>query len=1197
VEDTTVKNPVGAGDPHDSLGIDFGTNGAKGSGNLSLEMSGNNNVETAQGTAIRVENDGTGASKIGIQGTINVISDASVVDYAPSDGTPVYKNGVEATTYGGGTATITITPNPDENSKVTVNGGGNGILIQSIRDNHGDSGGGDVIGTIGSGITVTDSGNNADTTAGIRASTQDSAQHKGEVGLTTAATVNTTGDKTDGISASTEGGILTVTNSGKVATDGTTSNGIEATSASGAIAVTNGVDGDGNVGSISTQGDSSAGITTVSATGKIAVTNDGSIRTEGITSAGITATTDGGTDATATIINSGAVTTVGKESPGISSQTAAGDNTVSNNASGTIKTTNESSSGIVAVSATGKIAVSNDGSIQTEGTASAGITAKSDGGTDATATIINSGAVTTVGKESPGISSQTAAGDNTVSNNASGTIKTTNESSSGIVVVSDTGKIAVANDGTVTAAGVGSNGIEATTATGPVTITNSGSVISDQGTGILATATDAAGAFELNNQTGASISGGTASGAAGVAIGGNFATARINNDGTIGAANDLAIDSTALAATAPLIINNTGNGVINGYMTLGDGVNTLNNSGTWNLQDRGHGVAVADFGDSGQNSINNSGTINLSPASGAALNPPEPYLPLKPGTVSYATVNNPLNTPAAGGPVQGQILGVATFTNSGVIDLTDGGKNTMAGNVLVISGGHTAGQDGGGVFVSNGGSLLVNTMLNEGGNNWRSDVLVLDSTQLYNNDPNNATKVTINNINGTGLPAGAMTTNGDGIPLVEVLNKTPGASAGGVFVLNSPLQTTAGVPFVRVGGIYDYALVHNGVGADSADGNWYLRSDLCSMNPNLAICKQDTPGSPGMTPGGSETTPGEPRVPLPYYDTDTSVYTAMPSLALQYGHDLLDTLHERVGEEEDIRGRADLNTFAPKTGAWARVFDTHGQRDSNALGIYGKDGPEYDYDFFGLQVGQDLFRKEHDGGSREHVGLYFAYGHADSEVSHFDGSHGRNQFGAYTLGGYWTHFGQSGWYTDAIVQGTYYDTTSKIDYAPDMTTHGNGFAASLEAGKPFRFGHGYFIEPQAQVTYQVIDFADANIYQGATRVSFSDDDSLTGRIGARLGHDWNLTRDRQMTVWLRPNIWHEFRGDTTTEFSSGGDTVPFHSDLGGTWGEINLGVSGQASELSSTRCATSLYANVSYDRSFSGDGYAWTGKVGIRLTW
>ena len=511
-----------------------------------------------------------------------------------------------------------------------------------------------------------------------------------------------------------------------------------------------------------------------------------------------------------------------------------------------------------------------------------------------------------------------------------------------------------------------------------------------------------------------------------------------------------------------------------------------------------------------------------------------------------------------------------------------GGRLDISGSSLGLPGHPAAGTASGGysTFTVNSGNVnfaagsqvLFNTYLNEGGANTKSDLLVLN---LNGSATTGQAEVVVAH---TGVGA---ETIGDGIQIVQT---NDGTSAGAFALQNGHISA----------GPYEYTLHYGGVGLDATNSNWYLRSSLDCSNPkNAAVCGTVTPEPPGPEPFG----PPAERPDVPDYRPETSVDTALPSLALIYGRTMLDTLHERVGEEEDIRGRQDLNTWTPKTGAWARVFDTHGTQYGDSNGIYGSDGPKYDYDFFGIQVGQDLFRKEHDNGSRDHTGLYFAYGYANSNVMHFDGTMGRNEFSAYSLGGYWTHFGPSGWYTDAILQGTYYDTTSSTPDSPDMTTHGSGFAASLEGGKPFRFGHGYFVEPQAQVIYQIIDFADASLDHGDTRVSFSDVDSLTGRIGARLGHDWDLKRDRQLTVWLRPNLWHEFRGNPTTEFSSADGPVPFSADLGGTWGELNLGISGQANDLSPTFCTTSLYANVSYDRSFEGAGYAWTGKVGIRFSW
>jgi outer membrane autotransporter protein len=55
--------------------------------------------------------------------------------------------------------------------------------------------------------------------------------------------------------------------------------------------------------------------------------------------------------------------------------------------------------------------------------------------------------------------------------------------------------------------------------------------------------------------------------------------------------------------------------------------------------------------------------------------------------------------------------------------------------------------------------------------------------------------------------------------------------------------------------------------------------------------------------------------------------------------------------------------------------------------------------------------------------------------------------------------------------------------------------------------------------------------------------------------------------------------------------VPFRSDIGGTWLNVNAGVSARLS-----RQAT-LFANLNYDVGFNGDRYAYSGKIGVRMAW
>ncbi len=63
---------------------------------------------------------------------------------------------------------------------------------------------------------------------------------------------------------------------------------------------------------------------------------------------------------------------------------------------------------------------------------------------------------------------------------------------------------------------------------------------------------------------------------------------------------------------------------------------------------------------------------------------------------------------------------------------------------------------------------------------------------------------------------------------------------------------------------------------------------------------------------------------------------------------------------------------------------------------------------------------------------------------------------SWAIGGYWTHYGPTGWYLDAVVQGTFYDGAASTSFS-HLSTDGSGLVASLEGGYPFplpQFGPG-----------------------------------------------------------------------------------------------------------------------------------------------
>jgi autotransporter family porin len=746
----------------------------------------------------------------------------------------------------------------------------------------------------------------------------------------------------------------------------------------------------------------------------------------------------------------------------------------------------------------------------------------------------------------------------------------------GIVAVTGNGSATVsASGGPITADGSNAVGILAdsgtvrntaqgrpvTTTTGPLLVSaNNISTLGNFGTGI--SATGGSGGVTVNIASGGSIMGGwqadiasagTAYGlkATGVVLGSSAGTATLNNAGSIGALSDRAVANTPLFASNNTSIIN--NGTITGFAQLAGSGNSILNNTTFNLRHfadtNGDGVrdtlrvAVTDLG---PGTFTNIGTLALLGGPGATvLDATGQYLPL----------GLTFNAMSLGGPVQGQILGATTFTNAGTIDLQ---ANPVPGDVLLITGGHTPGTTGGGTFIASGGRLLLDTVLNQGGPASSSDVLVVDGTAV---GPGGATQMLVRNFGG----AGAITVN-NGILVVQSVDPT--RSVGGVFALGAP----------AVAGPFEYLLFHGGVGADAADGNWYLRSTInCG-----------TPGAP-MPPCPPTPVPGpNPGPVIPDFRPETSLYAAIPSMALVYGRNLLDTLHERVGEEEDQRGAA------PNPNGWARLIGMHGHREGDLLGIFGS-GPTYNYDFGGLQAGRDLYRRDNADGSRDHAGVYFAIGDALGKVTHIlTGLTGDSDFTGYSFAGYWTHFGAPGWYLDGILQGTLYDINSNAHRGlQPLQTLGKGFAGSLEAGYPFRFYNGFFIEPQVQAIGQHIDIDTTRDAGGP--IKFDDVNSLLTRIGARFGYTWTLgggAAPRTVTAWIRPNIWHEFLGNPLTEFGSATGFIPFRADQRGTWGELNAGISGQLNP------STTLYANAAYQERFDNTKtFAYTGKIGARVSW
>jgi outer membrane autotransporter protein len=199
---------------------------------------------------------------------------------------------------------------------------------------------------------------------------------------------------------------------------------------------------------------------------------------------------------------------------------------------------------------------------------------------------------------------------------------------------------------------------------------------------------------------------------------------------------------------------------------------------------------------------------------------------------------------------------------------------------------------------------------------------------------------------------------------------------------------------------------------------------------------------------------------------------------------------------------------------------------------------------------------------------------------------------AYSVGGYWTHRAAQGWYTDFVLQGNWYEHIHAHSVLSEsFDTQGWGLTASAEAGYQIALGNGYVVIPQGQLVYQRTSIDGGADRYG--RINYGAIDEIYARAGARFANGWLTNDNRTVTTWLETNIWHQFEGDARTTFTAldGGNPNTFTTSLGGTWGQIGIGLSGQL-----TRNLT-IFGKADYNIAINQPGHSLGGRVGARVSW
>lgn len=307
---------------------------------------------------------------------------------------------------------------------------------------------------------------------------------------------------------------------------------------------------------------------------------------------------------------------------------------------------------------------------------------------------------------------------------------------------------------------------------------------------------------------------------------------------------------------------------------------------------------------------------------------------------------------------------------------------------------------------------------------------------------------------------------------------------------------------------------------------------------------------------------------------EAPLYSKVALLARQMDLLLLGTFHERQGDQY---------LLDDDHATWGRLIGIG--LDQSFTGLL---APSYSGTIGAMQFGTDLAVTA-DRANR--AGMFFTYAHANGTVRGTildipNQIAGSLPMDAVTVGGTFTHLGDNGWYTDAVLMGTWFTALPRSARGIGTNIYGTGITASLEGGYPFQIDPEFTLEPMAQIVFSSLAFDPAS--DPYTTLNFMPADAWFGRIGARL-EDNTLLQDKHMKPFFEADLWHSFGGTDITLYNN---TIPVPVPFGNTDVQFATGTTSQLGD------DMSVYARVSYTFDISGN-YQRTieGNVGIRYSW
>ena len=579
------------------------------------------------------------------------------------------------------------------------------------------------------------------------------------------------------------------------------------------------------------------------------------------------------------------------------------------------------------------------------------------------------------------------------------------------------------------------------------------------------------------------------------------------------------------------------------------------------------------------------GTIKLTKATfnlekGTSLETPEGTTLLSGGRLTLSNTGISLSGTTS-------VFEKGTFTNGGIITLA----NQSYTDKLTIEGN----------YVGNNGVLKTNTEWNlpgdENGANSQSDLLEITGDASGNTEVISVSKDGREKVIDGSIASIVADLHKISAPVVRVLGTDNGEA--------SPL---AGTPFntrptftgtARTTGAGEVQLASRVVD-EKTEYFWTVTAVKLTPPVQPELPSLDEIPQPQPVPQPQPQPPVAPPTGPVIITPSAVAYTLIPRQNLELGYTMLDTLHQRRGENQTLSWDKQGSYWQDvEKQSWGRVIGKH-------LKLDGKERFGLKTNMYGFQVGHDfdVKTKQDDEGklTRRFTGLYF--GALRSHSKFYDEYRAKNgvviadkltsrvKTTALNLGVTDTRYNENGTYIDWVGQLSWLNNRYSSVDGTQAKNHGWGAALSVETGRPYALGKdktnngdSWILEPQAQLIAQYLRLSDFN---DGTRAVSQKGYGLRGRVGFRLAYNTPNDKQRTRTYYFIGNIWHDFKATGNALIGRDKLTEKFAR----TWWELGLGSQFSLSEN------TYLYADARYEKSFDSNRHkGYQGTVGVKYSW